>query len=262
MTDPTPLDTAHALMDTAPDDASLRMRFFERLADCELFLLLQNEAAGDNLSPEVFEVEGAKYVLVFDREERLAEFVEGSAHHAALSGRVIAKMLAGQGIGLGVNLGVAPSSILLADDALVWLADMLENAPVEVMARPVSVEAPAGVSQALLEAIDIKLATAAGLAEAAYLVTAQYEEGRQGLMLAIIDALPAAQGALAKAVGEVVMFGDENHAGLDVAFFKASEPVCATLAKVGLRFELPKREAEAHTPAAPGRDPNSPPILR
>lgn len=262
MTDPTPLDTAHALMDATPEDATLRLRFFERLADSELFLLLQGEAVGDSLTPEVFEVEDAKYVLVFDREERLAEFVEGSAHHAALSGRVVAKMLAGQGIGIGVNLGVAPSSILLPAEAMIWLADMLENAPDEVMARPVSVEAPTGVSQVLLQAIDTKLATAAGLADAAYLVTAEFEDGRCGLMLAIIDALPAAQGALAKAVGEVVMFGDENGDGLDVAFFAASEPVCATLAKVGLRFELPKREVEAHAPAAPGRDPNNPPILR
>ncbi len=262
MIDPTPLDTAHALMEATPDDAAQRLRFFERLADSELFLLLQGSAAGDSLSPEVFEVDGAKYVLVFDREERLSDFVEGSAHHATLSGRVIAKMLAGQEIGLGVNLGVAPSSILLPAEAMAWLADMLENAPVEVMARPVSVEAPLGVSQAMLEAIDTKLASAAGLAEAAYLVTAELEEDRRGLMLAIIDALPAAQGALAKAVGEVVMFGDENGDGLDVAFFAASEPICATLAKVGLRFELPKREAEAHAPAAPGRDPSNPPILR
>ena len=262
MTRPTPLDTAHALMDAAPQDATARLRFYERLADCELFLLLQGAAVGDSLSPEVFEVEGAKYVLVFDREERLAEFVEGSAHHAALSGRVVAKMLAGQGIGLGLNLGVAPSSILLPADALGWLAEMLDNAPDEVMAQPTSFEAPKGVSEALLTAIDTKLATAAGLADAAYLVAVEYADDRRGLMLAIIDALPAAQGALAKAVGEVVMFGAPEDDGLDVAFFSAPDPVCATLAKVGLRFDLPKREVEAHRPVAPGRDPNCPPILR
>ncbi len=261
MTDPTPLDAAHAAMEATPDDATPRLRFFERLADSELFLLLQGEATGDSLLPEMYEIDAQKYILAFDREERLSEFAEGSAHHAALSGRVIAKMLAGQEIGLGLNLGVAPSSILLPTEAMDWLADMLENAPDEVMARPVSVEAPVGVSQDLLAAIDTKLATAAGLADAAYLVNARYED-RCGLMLAIIDALPAAQGALAKAVGEVVMFGDENDDGLDVAFFAATEPVCATLAKVGLRFELPKPAAEDHAPAAPGRDPNNPPILR
>ncbi len=262
MTDQTPLDIAHTAMDAAPEDIAARLRFFERLADSELFLLLQGEASGDSLTPEVFEVESAKYVLVFDREERLADFVGDSAHHAVLSGRVVATMLAGQGIGLGLNLGVASSSILIPADAMAWLCDMLDNAPDEVMARPVSIEAPAGASQALLAAIDTKLTTAAGLAAAAYLVTVEYKTGERGMMLAIIDALPAAQGALAKAVGEVVAFGGEDADGLDVAFFATSDPVCATLEKVGLRFDLPKRKGTAHEPAAPGRDPDNPPILR
>ncbi len=262
MTDQTPLDIAHTAMDAAPEDTAARLRFFERLADSELFLLLQGEAAGNTLIPEVFEVEDAKYVLVFDREERLADFVGDSAHHAVLSGRVVATMLAGQGIGLGLNLGVAPSSILIPADAMAWLCDMLDNAPDEVMARPVSIEAPVGTSQALLAAIDTKLATAAGLATTAYLVTVEYKGGERGMMLAIIDALPAAQGALAKAVGEVVAFGGDDTDGLDVAFFAKTDPVCTTLEKVGLRFDLPERKVAAHEPAAPGRDPDSPPILR
>jgi len=262
MTDQTPLDIAHVAMDAAPEDAAARLRFFERLADSELFMLLQGEAAGDTLTPEVFEVDDAKYVLVFDREERLAEFVGDSAHHAVVSGRVVATMLAGQGIGLGLNLGVAPSSILIPADAMAWLCDMLDNAPVEVMARPVSFEAPVRASQALLAAIDTKLATAVGLAALAYLVAVEYKTGERGMMLAIIDALPAAQGALAKAVGEVVAFGGDEADGLDVVFFTASDPVCATLEKVGLRFDLPERKAAAHEPVAPGRNPDSPPILR
>lgn len=261
MTDPTPLDTAHANMDADTNDAGARLRFYERLADSELFLLLQTEATGDNLSPEMFETDDGKYVLVFDTEERLAEFAEGSAHHAALSGRIIATMLAGQGIGLGVNLGVAPSSILLPPEALTWLAQMLENAPTEITARPNTIKTPTGVDQTLLQAIDAKLATAAGLAEAAYLVQVDYDDGGQGLMLAIIDALPAAHGALAKAVAEVVMFGNDD-AALDVTFFDRNHTICTKLARVGLRFDLPKREVKEHTPTAPGRDPNSPPILR
>lgn len=262
MTDQTPLDTARQAMDAASEDAAARLRFFERLADSELFLLLQSEATGETLSPEVFDVEDAKYVLVFDREERLAEFVGDSAHHAALSGRVIATMLAGQGLGLGLNLGVAPSSILIPAEAMAWLCDMLDTAPVEAAALPVSVDAPKRVSETLLMALDTKLATTAGLARAAYLVSVTYEGGRCGQMLAIIDALSAAQGALAKAVNEALSFSAIEGFELDVAFFTATDPVCAVLEKVGLRFDLPERKASARTPAAPGRDPDSPPILR
>ncbi|WP_428548418.1 SseB family protein [Profundibacter sp.] len=261
MTDPTPLDATHAAMQSAPDDTARRLRFFERLADSELFLLLEAEAQGDTIKPEVFEVDGAKYVLVFDREERLAEFVEGAAHHATLSGRVAARMLAGQGVGLAVNLGVAPSSILIPAEAMAWLGEILEETPDEIQARPVAFSAPAGIPETLLTALDGKLAIAAGLAKTVYLVAVEYEDGNSGHMLAIIDALPGAQGALAKAVGEAVSFsGFETP--LDVAFFAGDEPLCATLQKTGLRFDLPEKKTAAHSPAAPGMDPENPPILR
>ena len=262
MTDKTPLDTAHAAMELASDDSSARLRFFERLADSELFLLLQSEAVGETITPEVFEVEGRKYALIFDREERLAEFVDGSAHHAAMSGRVVAAMLAGKGIGLGLNLGVAPSSILLPAEALVWLVNMLDSTPEEVTEQPVSIAPPKDIPKALLTALDVKLATAGGLAKSAYLVTVVYENKRQSNLVAVIDAAPAAQKALAKAVSEVIGFSAIEDGELDVAFFSTDDPICRKLEKVGLRFDLPERKKPIHEPTAPGRDPKNPPILR
>jgi len=261
MTDPTPLDTAHAAMQSTRGDAARRLRFFERLADSELFLLLETEAQGDSINPEVFEVDGAKYILAFDREERLAEFAKGVAYHATMSGRVAARMLAGQGVGLALNLGVAPSSILIPSDAMAWLGEILDETPEEIRARPVAFSAPAGIPETLLSALDSKLAIAAGLAKTAYLVAVTYKGGNSAHMLAIIDALPKAEGALAKAVSEAVSFsGFETP--LDVAFFAGDDPLCSTLQKAGLRFDLPERTLATDNPAAPGRDPEKPPILR
>ena len=44
MTEETPLDAAHAAMEAAPEDDAARLRFYERLADSELFLLLRRGA--------------------------------------------------------------------------------------------------------------------------------------------------------------------------------------------------------------------------
>ena len=74
MRETTPLDAAHAAMQAAPEDAAPRLRFFETLADAELFLMLTQEAQGETLSPETFEVEEGRFVLAFDREDRLAAF--------------------------------------------------------------------------------------------------------------------------------------------------------------------------------------------
>ena len=195
MTDPTPLDTAHAAMEAAPGDDAARLRFYERLADCELFLLLTEEAQGDNLSPEVFDLADESFVLVFDREDRLARFVGKPAPYAALSGRVVTALLSDQGIGMGVNLDVAPSSILIPPQAVTWLAGTLRNAPDEA---------------------------------------------------------------------EALTFSGIEAGALDVAFFRAAEPMAARLAQHGLRFDLPQ-PAEAVQEVmrmAPGSDPSKPPILR
>ena len=260
MTD-TPLDAAHRAMEDTGADAD-RLRFYERLADGELFVLLSAEAEGDRIDLDVFEVDDQKFALVFDREERLSAFADGPAPYASLSGRVLAGMLAGQGIGLGVNLGVAPSSILLPADAVDWLADTVANAPDRIEARPEEIMAPVGLPEALITGLDTKLAASAGLARAAYLVAVRYDTGARGHMLAFIDPLEGADGALSQAVAEALTFSNLEAGSLDVAFFAASDSFSARLAKVGLRFDLPQPETEQVERVAPGSDPEKPPILR
>ena len=125
MTETTALDRAHAAMTAAPEDDGARLRFYERLADSELFMMLTKEVEDGNISPEMFDLADGTFVLLFDREERLAQFADRAVPYAALSGRVVAQMLAGQGIGLGLNLEVAPSSILIPAEAVSWLHQTL-----------------------------------------------------------------------------------------------------------------------------------------
>ncbi|MFT7596989.1 MAG: hypothetical protein ACI8R4_004332 [Paracoccaceae bacterium] len=267
MTEITPLDTAHATMQAAPDDDTARLRFYERLADGELFVLLSQEAAGDNISPALFNVADGPFVLAFDREERLAQFTGQPAPYAALSGRVLAQMLSNQpddpAIGIGLNLEVAPSSILIPADAVAWLHQTLGQAPDQIEARISEFTAPTGLPEALITALDTKLATAAGLATEAYLVGVVYEGGSRGHLLGFVGAVDRAQSALAKAAGEALTFTGIEAGMMDVGFFAADDPVVARLAATGLRFDLPQATAApTHARTAPGSDPDSPPILR
>ncbi len=255
----TPLDAAYAAMEAGGD--AERLRFFERLADAELFVLLAEEPEGDSITPEIFEVADGRFILIFDLEERLTQFVGRAAPYAAMSGRVIAGMLAAQGIGLGLNLDVAPSSYLIPAEAVDWLADTLEHAPDQVDARPVEIAAPAGLPEALLTALDAKLTTTGGYARIAYLAAVTYAPARPGHLLAFIDAVPEAQNALASAVAEALTFSGLDAGELDVGFFDASDAMAAKLARVGLRFDLPQPEEIGLHPTAPGMDPDKPPKL-
>lgn len=256
----TPLDRAHAAMQAAPDDDAARLGFFERLADAELHLLLTREPDGDTIDPAFFETSQGTYVLIFDRAERLAEFAPGHAPFAALSGRILAGMLAGQGIGLALNPDVAPSSHLVPAQAVDWLADTLKDAPDQIELRPTELHPPGNLPERLLTALDTKLATATGLARMAYLTRATYDGGAAQHLLAFIDPAFGAEGSLARAVRESLVFSGLEAGALDVAFFTSADPIAARLARTGLRFDLPK--FEPLSPAAPGRDSTRPPKLR
>jgi hypothetical protein len=255
------LDAAHAAVSADPENEALRLRFFERLADGEMVILLEREAKGEKLEPKVFDLEDGPVVLIFDREERLANFTGGIAPYAALPGRVIAGLLKGQGIGMGVNLGVAPSSMMLPPEAMDWLAETLDESPEEVEAKPLEFTAPA-VPEAVITALDAKLARAGGLATAAFLSGVIYEGGRRGHILALIDAADGAENALARAMNEALVFSGIEAGELDVVFLRADEPATKALARVALRFDLPTPEVQDLTPAAPGMDPSRPPKLR
>ncbi|WP_299982097.1 SseB family protein [uncultured Ruegeria sp.] len=262
MTEVTALDAAHSAMQAAPEDDSVRLRFFERLADSELFLMLTEEAKDENISPELFDVADGRFVLAFDLEERLATFAGRPVPYVALSGRVLSGMLAGQEIGLGLNLETAPSSMLIPAEALSWLSSTLQHTPQEVEQRLAEFYPPAGLPDVLLTALDTKLATAAGLAAAAFLVGTKTEDGGQGHLLGFVSAIEGAQPALARAVSEALTFSGIEAGALDVAFFEAETPAAVALAKVGLRFDLPQPQAPQIERAAPGSDPGRPPILR
>lgn len=263
MTDETRLDAAHAAMAATPEDDRARLAYFETLAASELFLLLEDEAGEDTVTPRVVAAEGQAHVLAFDREDRLARFAGGQAPYVAVSGRAVAGMLAGQQLGLGLNIGVAPSETVLPAEAVAWLADTVAAAPAEVEAQLREVRPPGEMPAHLLQALDARLASAAGMADCAYLAGAVYDTGAEGHMLGIVDAVPGAEGALARAVSDVLQFSGLEAAALDVAFFRAVDPATERLARVGLRFDLPElAQADTPTGAAPGMDPDRPPRLK
>jgi len=260
--EPTPLDTAHAAMIAAPDDDAARLRFYERMADVELYLLLEEEPVGDQINPKVLEAQDASFLLAFDRAQRLAEYAGDAAAYVALSGRNVAAMLEGQPIGIALNIDVAPSAILLPDTAVAWLRDTLTNEAAQVEAKIETVLPPKGLPESLIEAIDAKLATATGMAANAWLVGVEYAGGGRGHLLAFVDAIPRAQDALVRAASEALTFSGIEAGAMDVGFFNHTDPTVAKLMKVGLRFDLPQMETLQKTPRMPGSDPDAPPILK
>ncbi len=259
----TPLDTAQSAMDAAPEDTTKRRAFYERVADSELFLVLETEATNDKIQPALFPVEDEHYALVFDTEERWSEFTQTPAPFLAAAGRELTAMLAGQNIGLGINLAVAPSSMLLPANAVDWLHQTLGAAPEATEATPSAIYPPGQLPETLITALDTKLATMAGLAKFAYLAEIEYENRPRTHVMAFIDAIPDAEPAIASAISEALTFSGVEAGSLDVIFLNATNKLSGALAKNGLRFDLPELpKQQTLTIEAPGSNPDKPPILR
>lgn len=254
----TELDRLHDAM-LAGGDAEGRA-FYRALADAELFVLLQDEPLGTALTPRVFDLAEGAVLLAFDSEERLAGFADHAVPYAALPGRVIAAQMVGQGLSLGLNLGSgAGSEVILPPEALLWLMQMLDQAPPEALqARIASFMAP-DVPQSVLAA----LVPALGGVVQAHLAGVRYQDGRLGQMLALIGVSPGAEARTARAVTEALAFSGIEAGVLDVVFLTEGDAVLAALAGRSLVIHAPApTPVEPHRPAAPGSDPLRPPILR
>lgn len=250
----TPLDAAFLAHEADPDPA-LRLRFHERILDAELMVPLVAEA-GEALDPQVFDLEDGRFVLAFDRDDRLADFMGAPTDFAALSGRRLAALLAGQGIGIALNLG-APSATLLPAAAVDWVAAMVLPAPAPRAGHLTGLAAPE-VPDALAAGLAAKLAAMADAIPAAHLVAIRDGEAA-GLALVLAGVPEAVRGGVAAAVAEAVRFTADAPA-LDLVFVEADSPAAVAVARAGLRLALP---ASPPGPASgPGMDPARPPRLR
>lgn len=256
------LDQAYGAMQAG--DAAAGLQFYRLLADATLFLLLEREAVGERVDPRVFDLPEGPVLLAYDSEERLAVMGDGPLPYAALPGRLIAQQMLGQGLSLGLNFGTgAASEVLLPPEALRWLCEMLEATPVEVEATPAQFFAPNGLPEALSDALRFTLGGAAGLARAALLAGVRYSDGRLGHMLAVIDAAPSAEEALARALSEALVFSGLEAGELDVTFLASSDAAVVELARFAVVFEVPELVVEAAVERAPpGMDASKPPVLR
>lgn len=261
---PTPLDRAAQAMAERPDAPAARLRFFERVLDAELHLLLEAEAGPEALRPVVYDLDAGRFAVAFDRADRLAGFLDAPTPYAAMAGRRLAAALAGRGLGLALNPGVAASETLLSAAEIDWLAGVAAAASAEPAgpARAREIGPPRGAEPALVAALAEKLAAMAGRIEAAWLAAVRLEDGAERLTLGIAGAPEAAQDAIAAAITEAARFSGVEGAAVDVAFLDPDAPAGAAFARAGLVLAVAPPPAAPSMRQGPGRDPDRPPKLR
>jgi hypothetical protein len=115
---------------------------------------------------------------------------------------------------------------------------------------------PVGLWQALQDRLR------GGAAARALLTAVNYEGGRRGHMLALIDVDIAAQGALAQAASEALVFSGVDAGEMDVVFLASPDPVVQAMGRVARAMDLVVAVVAPAAPPAPGMNPDKPPRLR
>ncbi len=256
MSPKTPLDTAFDAMEAAPNDESVRANYYSVLAASELFVLLEHDP-GESFEPQLVELEGARFALVFDSADKLAEFCDEPSPYIAMSGRELLRTVTGARLGLAVNPGLL-SSMFVPVEAVEWSANRASAAVSEGDAKIREISAPEIADAEMLRAIDARLAVYSGNGRCAYLVKATYDTESAHLMI-LAGMPPEARAGVAGGLAEALRFLLPDIA-FDTMFVEEGAQILTPASRVGLKFDMDAPD-RIQGPGAPGTDPDKPPIL-
>ncbi len=234
------LNKAFREMSQDPENNDARLNYYGVLADTDLFLLLEQETSSEILEPKIIQLKENNFALAFDSEENLSEFYGEAAAFAQITGRVLAKMLLEEKIGLGINLGVSEGELLLPYSVIEWFVSVLDETPNLVQTTPkkfLPVKAFPGI---IFKALQQKLKPAVGLFDEIWICAVEYNEDETSHLICLMGVQNSVQQAIVKSINEVLSFTDIDLGNIDVAHFSYGDEACIKIREIGIKFEFPE----------------------
>lgn len=257
----TPLDRAHraATAPGAPDGAMAR--FYALLIETTILTPVKPAPEPAPIVPLVFALEDGPVALGFDDEARMTGFLEGSTEYVALAGRSLIAALVEAGLGLGLNLGDAPSATLLDAETVRWIAaEMGGEVEATDLTGAVALAAPQAPPRALLVALAERVAQMPGLVAEAWLVALGGEAEPGGLCLLVLPGALAARAVpgIVTVLGRAAAVHGAEVGTVQVGVLEEGHPLLTAARAHGLALHPPGEAAPQQRPSGSG----APPRLR
>ena len=253
---PPPIETALDLaFERARADEDETAGFYDALFATTVYLPIRgaydedgNESDDDasSIEPLFFEVEDEPTLLIFDTEERLARWAAEPMHYVGLPGHAFFRMFEG-GQQVGVNISVAPSSVLIPSDVVGWLHERAVQAP-EAEDVPagaaLDVTPPPALPPEAVARITARLAGLRSEVHEAVLFSlaidaADDEEDRRVVLgVALTEGGVDDSEAVAAALAETTRGAFENKRPFEVAILDPASPLMETARRVGQRLPI------------------------
>ena len=129
----TALDNALKELRDNPESDDHRNDFYRLFLSTTFYLPTYDEETGevakgetgDKMLPLIMEADGENYMMIFDLEDRVAEWAEEGVHCIALPGHVIVEM-ATEGLHLAMNVGTEHAKQFVPEE-LSWLKEVVKQ---------------------------------------------------------------------------------------------------------------------------------------
>jgi hypothetical protein len=257
----TPLDRAHAAAHAPGAPEAAMARFWALMVETALHVPVTPAPEDAPLAPLVFPLETGPVALAFDDDARMAAFFEAPTDYVTLTGRSLVAALAEAGLGLGLNLGDAPSATLLDGDTVRWIAaEMGGEVEALDLTGALTVAPPVAAPRALAVALAERVAAMPGLIAEAWLVALTPDGAAPSLALLIRPAQAArrAVAGLVTVLGRAAAVHGAEAGPVAVGVVEEGHPLLPAARAHGRALHAPPEAAAA--PAAPR--PAAPPRLR
>lgn len=244
----TPLDLAFERARSDPEETAA---FYDTLFAATVFMPIDgafdedgnaSETEARAIAPILYEVENVPTLMVFDTEDRLARWTDEPVDYVGLSGAQFFAMFEGEQQ-VALNIGVAPSSVVIPVDTVSWLHDRAVEAVESEEIPPGAALELAPPPELSTEAVARITARIAGLRreidEAVFFTLGTdlaTEEGIRRVVLgvALSDAGVADAEAVAHALAETARGVFEGERQVEIALLSAESELMEKARAVGL----------------------------
>ena len=250
----TNIDRAHAAM-TAGGETEL-ISFYRSVADSELHIILEEANPTEVAEPRLQMLDGSQYVLAVDQKDRIFGLAGEGAPTSRIYGRDLFNLIRGRGIHVAINIGVAPSEMVIPDHAIDWICEMLDDdeekaldpavasaaeklVPATQNGKFKALLAPHNIPDTLLVMLNEKLHHVAKFIDTALLLRAEYVDRPSGFVIAFSGVEEAHREIVTVSVTEALVAARRNDLVLDIVFLQEDDPSLVRLSRLATHL-IPK----------------------
>ena len=220
------IDELYSCVHNEPNNTERKLEFYRRIFGNDFLVVLQNSDFDDDFRPKIFDTQEGKFLLCFENNQKLTNFITQETAHVLLSFKEIIELIKNKKIGIALNIG-NHSGILLDLKAVDWIEQVISAGQVEELRSvPIEFEFPTLGNEFLLSNLKIVLETMSGMTKKAILAQAHYKDLNVCLFLGFIDSPQLFHKFIKERLLDVLTLHKSDRIFLDVAFLSSSSFLC------------------------------------